>query len=171
MSHLSWYFRTWLHWDKASSPQCLLSFIKMMEELLWNGNRDHNMGTILTLQADATLKQTAKEIIRAVACEPKREVWRFLWAWPMPPLKHVFLLLNLEYITWAFFLHYLQHPYCLWNIWTFFTRCFQIEEHLTLENTIITRLNLSKPLWLQRLKCELLVVFHIQLRAEWGLNP
>lgn len=43
---------------------------------------------------------------------------------------------------------------------------FQIEEHLTLENTIITRLNLSKPLWLQRLKCELLVVFHIQLRAE-----
>lgn len=61
MSHLSWYFRTWLHWDKASSPQCLLSFIKMMEELLWNGNRDHNMGTILTLQADATLKQTAKK--------------------------------------------------------------------------------------------------------------
>lgn len=43
---------------------------------------------------------------------------------------------------------------------------FQIEEHLTLENTIITRLNLSKPLWLQRLKCELLVVFHIQLRAR-----
>lgn len=36
------------------------------------------MGTILTLQADATLKQTAKKIIRAVACEPKREVWRFL---------------------------------------------------------------------------------------------
>lgn len=61
MSHLSRYFRTWLHWDKASSPQCLLSFIKMMEELLWNGNRDHNMGTILTLQADATLKQTAKK--------------------------------------------------------------------------------------------------------------
>lgn len=103
MSHLSWYFRTWLHWDKASSPQCLLSFIKMMEELLWNGNRDHNMGTILTLQADATLKQTAKKITRAVVCEPKREVWSFLWAWPMPPLKHVILLLNLEYITWAFF--------------------------------------------------------------------
>lgn len=171
MSHLSWYFRTWLHWDKASSPQCLLSFIKMMEELLWNGNRDHNMGTILTLQADATLKQTAKKNHKSCCMWTEKRSMEFFVSMTNASIKACNSLVKPR-------IHYLSVFCIIYNTLIacetyghFSQGVFQIEEHLTLENTIITRLNLSKPLWLQRLKCELLVVFHIQLRAEWGLNP